>query len=53
VLRGLVIPAGKHQVEFKFEPSSYYLGNKVSLASSILLLLAIGGYLFYSFKIKN
>ncbi len=53
VLRGLVIPAGKHQVEFKFEPSSYYLGNKVSLASSILLLLAIGGYLFYSFKIKK
>jgi hypothetical protein len=53
VLRGLVIPAGKHQIEFKFEPSSYYLGNKVSLASSILLLLAIGGYLFYSFKIKK
>jgi len=53
VLRGLVIPAGKHQVEFKFEPSSYYLGNKVSLASSVLLLLAIGGYLFYSFKIKK
>jgi len=53
VLRGLVIPVGKHQVEFKFEPSSYYLGNKVSLASSILLLLAIGGYLFYSLKIKK
>ncbi len=53
VLRGLVIPAGKHQVEFKFEPNSYYLGNKVSLASSILLLLTIGGYLFYSFKIKK
>jgi hypothetical protein len=53
VLRGLVIPAGKHQIEFKFEPSSFYVGNKVSLASSILLLLAIGGYLFYSFKIKK
>lgn len=53
VLRAMVIPAGKHQVEFKFEPSSFYLGNKVSLASSILLLLAIGGYLFYSFKIKK
>jgi len=53
VLRALLIPAGKHQIEFKFEPSSYYFGNKVSLASSILLLLAIGGYLFYSFKIKK
>ena len=53
VLRAMVIPAGKHQIEFKFEPSSYYMGNKVSLGSSILLLLAIGGYLFYSFKIKK
>ena len=53
VLRAMVIPAGKHQIEFKFEPSSYYFGNKVSLASSILLLLAVGGYLFYSFKIRK
>ncbi len=53
VLRAMVIPAGKHQIEFKFEPSSYFLGNKVSLASSILLLLAIGGYLVYIFKVKK
>ena len=53
VLRALVIPAGKHLVEFKFEPSSYYVGNKVSLATSVLLLLAIGGYLIYIFKIKK
>jgi len=53
VLRAMVIPSGKHEIEFKFEPASYYLGNKVSLASSILLLLAIGGYLYYSFKSKK
>ena len=53
VLRALVIPSGKHQIEFKFEPNSYFFGNKVSLASSILLLLAIGGYLFYQFKSKK
>ncbi len=53
VLRAAVIPEGKHQVEFKFEPQSYYMGNKVSMASSILLLLAIGGYLVYIFKIKK
>jgi len=53
VLRAMVIPSGKHQIEFKFEPASYFIGNKVSLASSILLLLAIAGYLFYSFKIKK
>lgn len=53
VLRAMVIPSGKHEIEFKFEPASYYLGNKVSLASSILLLLAIAGYLIYSFKYKK
>jgi hypothetical protein len=53
VLRAMVVPAGKHQIEFKFEPESYFIGNKISLASSILLLLAMGGYLFYSFKFKK
>ncbi|HWR75359.1 MAG TPA: hypothetical protein VN276_06955 [Bacteroidales bacterium] len=38
VLRGMVIPAGSHTVTFKFEPQSYKTGNKVSLASSVLLL---------------
>jgi hypothetical protein len=53
VLRAMVIPAGKHLIEFKFEPASYYMGNKVSLASSIMLLLAISGYLVYVFKLKK
>ncbi|HEY3371533.1 MAG TPA: YfhO family protein [Prolixibacteraceae bacterium] len=53
VLRAMVIPAGKHQIEFRFEPKSYYLGNKISMASSILLLLAIAGYGIYIFKSKK
>jgi len=53
VLRAMVIPSGKHEIEFKFEPQSYYLGNKVSMASSILLLLAIGGYFIYVYKQKK
>jgi hypothetical protein len=53
VLRGMIIPAGKHQIEFKFEPTSYYLGNKVSFASSIMLILAFAGYFVYLFKFKK
>ena len=43
VLRGLEIPSGQHTIEFRFEPSAYYTGNKVMMASSILLLLLFAG----------
>jgi hypothetical protein len=43
VLRSMVVPAGNHTIEFKFEPRSYILGTKLSLASSILLLLLLLG----------
>ncbi len=52
-LRAMVIPAGEHQIEFRFAPKSYYDGEKVSLASSILLFLAVGGALFMQFKRKK
>jgi hypothetical protein len=50
ILRALVLPAGEHTVEFKFHPASYYTGNKVSFASSLLLLLAIAGYAFLEYR---
>jgi uncharacterized membrane protein YfhO len=46
VLRGLNIPAGQHEIEMRFSPSSYSLGNNMSLAGSALFLLFAGG-LFY------
>ena len=39
VLRAMVIPSGNHKIIFKFEPSSYFIGNNISRASSIILLL--------------
>ena len=38
VLRGMVLPAGAHKVEFTFHPDAYFIGEKISLISSILLL---------------
>ena len=53
VLRALIIPEGKHTIEFRFEPKSYYAGNKVSLASSLLLVLAALGYGFSIRRKRN
>lgn len=47
VLRAAQLEAGNHKVEFKFEPVSYYMGEKISLAGSILLLAGLG-FAFYS-----
>jgi hypothetical protein len=42
VLRAAQLPAGNHKVEFKFEPKAYYMGEKISLVGSILLLGFLG-----------
>ncbi|MFM7078589.1 MAG: YfhO family protein, partial [Bacteroidota bacterium] len=43
VLRAMRIPAGDHKIEFRFEPSTYYTGEKIALAGSLILLLAFAG----------
>ncbi len=42
LLRAAQIPVGNHTVEFKFHPVSYYAGEDISLAGSVLLVLALG-----------
>ena len=41
IFRAMVIPAGNHTIEFKFQPAIYNTGEAISLASSILLLLLV------------
>ena len=47
VLRAMMVPAGTKKIEFKFEPTSYSIGESVAYASSIILLLLLG---FVSYK---
>ncbi len=42
LLRAAQIPLGNHKIEFVFHPASYYTGEGISLAGSVLLVLALG-----------
>ena len=41
VLRALVVPYGKHIIEFKFEPSIWVIGERISFVSSLLLIILL------------
>lgn len=53
ILRALEVPAGKHTIEFTFAPKAYVVGDKVTMASSWILLLVVLGSLFMEFKGKK
>ena len=50
VLRGMVIPKGEHKIEFKFRPEIYYIGEKISLAGSGIIVILLLVYLGKSFR---
>jgi len=47
VLRAMTLPAGNHKIVWKFEPKIWVVGEKVSFASSLLLILMVVGFLVY------
>ena len=49
-LRGLEIPAGKHTIEFKFEPQVVQTGSTIVLMSGLGMLLLIGGGIYFERK---
>ena len=53
VLRAMMIPEGQHTIEYRFEPRSYFAGEKISLAGSILLLLAVAGMITSEIRRKR
>jgi Predicted membrane protein len=53
VLRGLAVPAGTHDIEFRFEPQGYYTGQKITLVATLLMLLVLIAGIFMEWKINR
>ena len=51
-LRALNVPAGKHTIEFKFEPEIVKTGSTIALFSSIAMVFLITGGLYFERKKK-
>jgi uncharacterized membrane protein YfhO len=52
LFRGVVVPAGTHRLEMKFEPRSYAMGKNLSLGMNVVLLAALvfGGFDYWKRK---
>jgi len=50
LLRAMRVPEGTHILEFRFHPKSYFIGEKVSLASSLLMILMVLGTGYWEWK---
>ncbi len=52
ILRGMELPAGEHIIEFRFKPDSYFVGNKVMMGSSVIILLFFISSLIFDIRRK-
>lgn len=53
LLRSIIVPKGKHIVEFRYEPEVYYTGKSISLGSNIFLGLILLAGVFGYVKNRN
>ncbi len=50
VLRGMMVPAGEHNIEFRFEPGSHAMGWTITSITSWIMLLLLIAALFFEVK---
>ncbi len=53
ILRSAIIPAGRHEIVMRYEPSIWKVGNTIQLITSLLLLVGLALALYIAFRKKN
>jgi len=53
ILRGLAVPAGKHDIKFEFKPQGYYKGRSLTSIFSIVLLAILAIGIFMEWRSRN
>ncbi|MEI2750419.1 MAG: YfhO family protein [Ferruginibacter sp.] len=53
VLRAMVVPAGSHTIEFKFEPALFYLGKNISNIATWLLMVLLLACIVFEWRQKK
>lgn len=49
-LRAMIVPAGSHTVEFRFEPAEVLWGDRINLACTLLAIAAAAAALYFSIR---
>jgi hypothetical protein len=50
LFRAIVVPAGIHKIEMKFEPKGFFIGKNLSLAANIVTIAGLGFFGFVSWR---
>lgn len=50
VLRAMMLPAGAHNIEFRFEPQAYLTGKTIALIATIALVLLVAAAIYLVWK---
>ncbi|MDB5252645.1 MAG: hypothetical protein JWP27_1814 [Flaviaesturariibacter sp.] len=53
VLRGLSVPAGNHEIVFRFEPPGFYRGKTLTTIFSIVMLALLAAGLFLEWRTRR
>lgn len=52
ILRGMVVPAGKHKIEFKFDPPAVKTGRQIDRFAAVAWILLLLGGIFIEYRRK-